>query len=266
LAAFAVSLFTAPADAVAMTGAVDAALQFGPATMLQYAQRFTNLVVPTSLGSAAMSARFLSTQGVPLADAVVSGLMVSVGGFTVQLGILVAGLFLFDVHLDFGVALEGGSEARAAVIAVLVVGLVVSLVWFVPALRRRILPQLRKAAGTVRRLVTDPRRLTLVVGGNLASQVIYAIVLGCSVEAYGEHLSLGTLLVVNTMASLFAGVMPVPGGMGVAEAALTSGLTAAGLPSSAAAAAAITHRLVTFYVPPVWGWLALRWLTRRGYV
>ena len=128
------------------------------------------------------------------------------------------------------------------------------------------MPQLGKAWASVRRLVTDPRRMAMVLGGNLTSQVVYAIVLGLSLQAYGEHLNLGTLLVVNTVATLFASFIPVPGGMGIAEAALTGGLTAAGIPPATAAAAAVTHRLVTFYVPPLYGWVAMRWLTKRGYV
>jgi uncharacterized membrane protein YbhN (UPF0104 family) len=31
-------------------------------------------------------------------------------------------------------------------------------------------------------------------------------------------------------------------------------------------AAALVHRMATYYLPPVWGWFALRWLGRRGYV
>ena len=27
-------------------------------------------------------------------------------------------------------------------------------------------------------------------------------------------------------------------------------------------AAALTHRLATFYLPPIWGWFSLRYLTR----
>ena len=52
----------------------------------------------------------------------------------------------------------------------------------------------------------------------------------------------------------------------MAEAGLTAGLTAVGVPPSAAMAAALVHRMATYYLPPVWGWFALRWLGRRGYV
>lgn len=32
------------------------------------------------------------------------------------------------------------------------------------------------------------------------------------------------------------------------------------------ASMAIGYRLVTFYLPPLWGWLAMRWLRKRAYV
>jgi uncharacterized membrane protein YbhN (UPF0104 family) len=58
----------------------------------------------------------------------------------------------------------------------------------------------------------------------------------------------------------------VPGGIGAAEAALSTGLIAMGIASSTAVAIALTQRLCTFYLPPIWGYLSLRWLTRQGYV
>ena len=60
--------------------------------------------------------------------------------------------------------------------------------------------------------------------------------------------------------------MPVPGGVGVAEAALTAGLTAVGIPQEVAVAAAITHRMVTAYIPPIFGFFASNWLTERDYL
>ena len=60
--------------------------------------------------------------------------------------------------------------------------------------------------------------------------------------------------------------MPAPGGVGAAEAALTAGLVAMGIDSATAFAIAVTHRLCTYYLPPIWGYLSLRWLNRKGYL
>ena len=50
------------------------------------------------------------------------------------------------------------------------------------------------------------------------------------------------------------------------EAALTAGLIAIGVPEATAFAAAITTRLCTFYLPPIWGYLAMRWLRANDYL
>ena len=49
-------------------------------------------------------------------------------------------------------------------------------------------------------------------------------------------------LLINTVVSLFAGLLPIPGGIGVTEAGLTYGLTAAGLSTETAFAIAIAYR------------------------
>ena len=71
---------------------------------------------------------------------------------------------------------------------------------------------------------------------------------------------------MNTFVSLFAGVMPIPGGIGVSEAAISFCLTAIGIPSDTSVAIAVVYRLLTFYLPPVWGGFAMRWLKRQDYL
>jgi uncharacterized membrane protein YbhN (UPF0104 family) len=74
------------------------------------------------------------------------------------------------------------------------------------------------------------------------------------------------LILVNTLSSLFAGFMPVPGGMGVAEAAYTAGLVALGVPDAPAMSTAIAFRMVTYFLPPLWGAVAIRWLRQHAYL
>ena len=54
--------------------------------------------------------------------------------------------------------------------------------------------------------------------------------------------------------------------MGVSEAALTAGLVALGVPNAAAMSTAIAYRMATFYLPPIWGSVATRWLKRHSYL
>jgi uncharacterized membrane protein YbhN (UPF0104 family) len=74
------------------------------------------------------------------------------------------------------------------------------------------------------------------------------------------------VILVSIAVSLFAGLMPVPGGIGITEAALTAGFIAIGVPDATALAAALTCRVVNYYIPPIPGWFALRWMQSRLYL
>jgi uncharacterized protein (TIRG00374 family) len=116
-------------------------------------------------------------------------------------------------------------------------------------------------------VLRSPTKLLQLYGGNLLAQVLFACALWACVHAFGEDVSLGTLLLVNTVVSLFAGFIPVPGGVGVSEAGLALGLThAGGISSELALAIALTYRFASSYLPPIWGFLSFRWLTDHRYL
>ena len=79
------------------------------------------------------------------------------------------------------------------------------------------------------------------------------------------------LLILTAIAAYLAGSIvasaaPTPGGLGAAEAALVAGLTVAGLPQATAVPAVLLFRLMTYWVPILPGWLALRHLQRAELV
>ena len=119
------------------------------------------------------------------------------------------------------------------VLAVIVVGVVLGAVFAVPRWRRLAAEKLRPKASEVwahlKVLATHPRNLVEIFGGNVAAQLFVALALGASLHAFGDHLGLATLVVVLTLGSMLGGISPVPGGMGVVEAGMIIGLTAAGI-------------------------------------
>jgi glycosyltransferase 2 family protein len=96
--------------------------------------------------------------------------------------------------------------------------------------------------------------------------MLYVLALGATCLAYGINLNLAQLIFINMSAAVLSSLVPVPGGIGAAEAALAAGLIAMGVDESVAFTIAITQRLWTFYLPPIWGYASLQWLTRKGYV
>jgi uncharacterized membrane protein YbhN (UPF0104 family) len=65
---------------------------------------------------------------------------------------------------------------------------------------------------------------------------------------------------------VIGGMAPAPGGMGVIEAGLIGGMTAAGVPQEIAVATTFTARMCTADLPPIRSWFAPQWLRRNEYV
>ena len=87
--------------------------------------------------------------------------------------------------------------------------------------------------------------------------------LAASVAAFGRSVPIASIAVVYLTGSAIGSILPTPGGLGGVEAALTAGLTAAGLPGAIAVSAVLLFRLLTFWLPVPFGWAALSYLERH---
>jgi glycosyltransferase 2 family protein len=245
-------------------------LAFGPVALLEFTISFINLVLPSSVARIALDIRFFQRQGIPPASAVSISLIDNVGTYTVQIVIILTALIFGFGHLD--VDLKQSSDHVGALLLVLVVivavvVLIVVAVAAVPRLRNLVLERVRPHMTDVRDTVAtmrSPTKLARLFLSNLGAELLLASTLGLVLVSLGTSLSLATLLVVNVGVALFAGLIPVPGGIGVTEGALVVGLTAAGLDQATAFAAANCYRLCTYYLPPIWGWFAFRRLEKTG--
>jgi uncharacterized membrane protein YbhN (UPF0104 family)/tRNA A-37 threonylcarbamoyl transferase component Bud32 len=255
--------------AISVMGAVSAPLPYGPVVVEQFANNFTGLIGGT-LANTALVIRFFQKQGLTVAVAASSGVLNSMAAGTIQVVLTVVGLLITGSSFDASSLGAGSDVIRLIVIAAIVIAIAVSIGMFVPRLRRSVrgmvAPQIKSAKDNLRGILSTPRKAAMLFGGNLASQVLFAIILDCSLHAYGYSLPLLQLIVINSLASVLGGMAPVPGGMGVVEAGLIGGLTAAGIPQEVAVATTFTHRLFTAYLPPVYGWFALGWLRRNDYI
>ncbi len=255
-------------QAFSIKGSVLEDLPTLPCVVLESAIKFINLTVPSSAGRIAINIRFLQKLGAPTPQAVAAGAVDGVSETVVQIVLFLLVLPFIDLELD--ASTEGGIDtARALRIGLAVIvaaALVVFVVLVTPRWRAKVLPMVRVGTANLVGVAKDPRRRLWLFGGNAVTQTLFALTLGASCMAYGTHVSLPELIFVNTAVSVFASILPVPGGIGVAEAGLTAGLVAVGVDPSVAFAAAITHRLCTYYLPPIWGYFSLRWLARHGYV
>ncbi len=254
-------------QAIAMLGAVSATLPLRPVAVVQFANAFTGLVGGTA-GNATLVIRFFQKQGLPPTVAVSSGLLNSLAGFAVQIILVVTGLLVTGTSFVPGRD-DSGLPSWVWVLVGLV-ALVAVLAIAIPRLRHRVqelvATQVKEAVDNIKGVLSTPRKAVELFGGNLVSQVLFALTLEAALHAYGESLPLMEVVVINSFASFIGGAAPVPGGMGVVEAGMIAGFTAAGIPNAEAVAATFTARMFTTYLPPIWGWFCFQWLRHHDYV
>jgi uncharacterized protein (TIRG00374 family) len=256
-------------QSVATLGSVAADLRFGPVYAMQLASGYMNLALPSVAARLAVSVRFFQRQGITAAAALTSGAIDSLASTVVQAALLGLLLIFSESTLSFSVS---GPSRNTIVVAAVVVALVVLAVVaaaLVGRVRRTVAerlrhwwPEVREALGALR----SSDKLALLLVGTVATEVLFALALGTFALALGTRVSLTDLLVINISVSLLSTFIPVPGGIGVSELGLTVGLAAAGMSEESALAAVLLYRISVFYVPPAWGYVAMRWLQRKRYL
>ncbi len=253
-------------QAFSTMGASPRPLRLGPVLLFQYAIQFVALAVPSSAARIALEIRFFERIGVTATGAVAVGVIDSVCGFVVQvlliLSITLSGLGSLNLSAQGS---DRSFNGKLLVLALVLLALAVIVAVAVPRIRALVRGRVADLAVALR-VLRSPSKVALIFLGNLAAQVLLAVLLGMCLRAFGQRATMANLILVNTLVSLFAGFMPVPGGMGVAEAAYTTGLVALGIPHAAALSTTLVYRLVTFYLPPLWGAPAMRWLRRNSYL
>jgi glycosyltransferase 2 family protein len=233
--------------------------------LVQVAGSFVILVTPAAVGGVALNVRYLRRAKLNATDAAAS-----VGVAQVM------SLFVYVILVLISVAITGQSHAANALkphrweyIAIAVVAGIVLILLALPAGRRQVLSRAGSIAGQVvpRLLDVGQRRMKLVegIGGTLVVSVAYILCLAASLRAMGvSHVPIATVAVVYLTGNAVGSIVPIPGGIGAIETAMSLGLTAAGLPGGTAIAAVLLFRTVTFWLPAPAGWAALHYLQRIG--
>jgi glycosyltransferase 2 family protein len=262
LAALALSAVTYAGAALSVSGFVAAPLGFTRTLLVQLAGSFVTLVTPAAVGGVALNVRFLQRRKIPAPVAVASIAVSQV----VALALHILLLAIFGAIAGTG----DKSPIRPPTWAYFVVaGLLVlaGAVLAFPAGRRLVRARVSPAFGQVLpRLIEvaqDPRKLIEGVSGALLLSLAYVACLAACVAAFGGSVPIAKIGVVYLTGSALGSIIPTPGGLGAVEAALTAGLTAAGVPGGIAVSAVLLFRLLTFWLPVPFGWVSLSYLERK---
>jgi uncharacterized protein (TIRG00374 family) len=262
IVALALSASTYVGATISLSGFVADRLSFFRTLLVQVAGSFITLVTPAAVGGAALNIRYLQRRKIPAAVAAAS------------VGVAQVVAFVLHIVLIVVFAAVAGSSAKEHIQPprwawFVLAGLVVLAlaVLAIPAgrraLRARVSPTLGQVLPRLLDVAQQPRKLALGIGGALLLSLSYILCLTACVAAFGRSVPIASIAVVYLTGSAIGSILPTPGGLGGVEAALTAGLTAAGLPGAVAVSAVLLFRLLTFWLPVPFGWAALSYLERH---
>lgn len=260
---------TNAADATSLISISPKPAPLGPATLEQFAINFVNLAVPSSAGRLSVNVRFFQKFGIPGVESTSSSMVASFVHFLGQVVLLTLAVVVGNHSIDLSGLHISDSVIHLVVLVAAFVVLGALLVVAVPKWRHAVGEKLRSPVHQLREaaaVIKQPGKLLRSLGATIASEALYATGLVLCVQALGGSIDLGTAVFINITVSLFAGMSPVPGGIGVAEAGLTAGLVGTGVPNDIAVPAVLLYRMISYYLPPIWGWASMRWLTKHEYL
>ncbi len=245
-----------------LTGFVLERLNLVRTFLAQVAGSFVALVTPAAVGGVALNIRYLRKAKVSPADAGSSVGVSQVIAFSLHMILLV--IFAALARSARTNSLRPPEWVWIALAALVAVALIVAAI---PAgrrlLRSRLAPALSQVIPRLLDIAQRPAKLAVGIGGALLLTAAYIFCLDASVLAFGGSVALASVAVVYLTGSAIGSAVPTPGGVGAVEAALSAGLTAAGMPGAQAIGAVLLFRLATFWLPVPIGWAAMNYLQRR---
>jgi len=262
IAGLALSATTYIGATLSLSGFVAARLSFFRTMLVQVAGSFVTLVTPAAVGGAALNVRYLQRKKVPAPVAAASVGVAQVVAFVLHISMLV--VFAAIAGTTSKTSIQPPRWAYFVLAGLVVVALAVLAL---PAgrrlLRARVSPTLGQVLPRLLEVAQQPRKLAEGIGGTLLLSASYILCLAACVAAFGRSVPIASIAVVYLTGVAIGSVLPTPGGLGGVEAALTAGLTAAGLPGAVAVSSVLLFRLLTFWFPVPVGWVALSYLERK---
>ena len=250
--------------ALSFVASVPEPIPFLPALRMQIASSFLSRIAPANTGTLAVGVRFLQRSGLDPGPAAAAVGLSALAGFIVHLA-LMGGFLLWVGSSDVGFELPQADVIFIVITVVLSAsGLAIGLL---PAVRRRVLPplvaQARNAASSLADVLTDPVRVIGLIGGSTGVTGSFILTLAAAVAAFGGGVSFPEIGAAYLVAAALGSAAPTPGGLGAVEAALVTALTGYGMESGPAVSAALTFRLVTYWLPMLPGWFTFQQMQRR---
>jgi uncharacterized membrane protein YbhN (UPF0104 family)/tRNA A-37 threonylcarbamoyl transferase component Bud32 len=248
-----------------LMGAVNIRLPIFRTLLIMFAQSFLNRFIPANAGGMALRMRYLQRNGVDLV--VAAG---SVGLTSAASGVMQVFTIIFFLTWAGRGDEAGGTFSipdlpwlLIILVAIVAIGIVLTT-----AFGKRLLGQLKiqvsKLWGELKLLARQPVKMLMLFAGAEFGKLMGIVMLWQSLNAFDvTGISFAQLGAMYVIATTVAGAVPVPGGVGPLEAALTAGLVGLGVDPATAAAIVVFFRVISYWLPILPCWLAYRYVQKH---
>ncbi|MFJ9089344.1 YbhN family protein [Streptomyces sp. NPDC102384] len=244
-------------------GAVLEPLPVGRLFASQVAAGSANHLLPAGLGAHVVNLRFMRSCGIPATRACAALALYSLAQPIGRYALLITLMAASPDALPLGGLMPAERGGLAVLLLVAAVAVAAGVLWWVRPLRGAVRDFLATALTDVRALHTRPARALALWCGAVGFPALQATVMVAVARSLQMPVPSLDIALAYLAASVLAGVVPTPGGIGSVEAALTFTLVGAGSPVVEATAAVVGFRLLTVWGPLLPGALVLATLVRR---
>ena len=249
--------------AIALRAASEPHPPFSQTLELEVAEAVTTVVTPESIGSMALSMRFLTRHGLTTPNAAAAAGLNSfvttfVAAFFVPIGAIFAASSLNVAALKRDVP----SSQWLIIAGIIILAVAVTLLVKLPKLRRNAAGWAKTMGGYLRSVITEPRRSVIMALGELVTATGQVLCMSFVLLSIGAPVHVAAILVIVQIAGAASNVVPIPGGLGAPEAILATGLSSVGVSHEGAFVAALLYRILMYWGPPIPGMVALGHLHR----
>ena len=265
VAAFVIGLTPWLGSAMSLQAFSGVKLRLWDATLAQVAASFVGVAAPAGIGPAGVNLRFLTRQGMTMPVAVATVTLLQIYHFLTTITLLLLVVLVSGASLT-GFSFNAMSIVWIAAGVLVLLGALIAI----PQVRnfawKKIQPMWVQVAPQLTRVLANPKQMVYAFFGILIVNAGFIGAFGASLAAFGGHLGVGSLSVTYLLSNTLGSVVPTPGGIGPVEAALTGGLTVAGISAAVALSTSVVFRLLTFYLQIPIGWAALKYMQKKNLV
>jgi glycosyltransferase 2 family protein len=220
---------------------------------VQMSVLFINKFLPTAVCSFVMNSFYLERMGnkaSQIASILSMQALTSAIPFTILfITAIVIGISRFNLNSDLNVDLSSINWLKLAILLLIVILTIIFILYSSEKIRKFIKNSIESFWDQFKDYKNRPKSIFWALMTGFVAPFFGVAVLYASGHSVGLDVTFIESFLIYALATTMANLIPVPGGIGAAEAGLYAGFIFFGYPPAESMAASLIYRIITFWIP-----------------